>query len=56
MLKFTAILGDSSDNVRIDPVASHYMTNFTTAARTHTYTVNVYFNNHLQGSSRLLVR
>ena len=55
-LVFTAVFGEGSDSVRIDPVAEQYITNFQTSAGAHTYTAKVLFNGFEQQSINCSVR
>jgi hypothetical protein len=55
-LVFTAVFGEGSDSVRIDPVAEQYITNFQTSAGAHTYTAKVLFNGFEQQSINFSVR
>jgi len=56
VLRFGAVYGDGTDAVRIQQVDEQYIANFKPAKGSHTYTVNVYFNNYLQASTTVTTK
>jgi hypothetical protein len=56
VLRFAAVYGDGTDAVRIQQVDEQYIANFKPAKGSHTYTVNIFFNNYLQASTTVTTK